>query len=72
MGIRRIIKEKEVDISVNGSDNGDGRTKYKNTFLEQLMTSYGKCEQEVKHLIGIAITHFNIMKQICYPLQHRN
>ena len=23
MGIRRNIKEKEVDISVNGSDNGD-------------------------------------------------
>ena len=23
MGIRRNIKEKEIDISVNGSDNGD-------------------------------------------------
>ena len=23
MGIRRNIKEKEVEISVNGSDNGD-------------------------------------------------
>ena len=23
MGMRRNIKEKEVDISVNGSDNGD-------------------------------------------------